>query len=158
MNSVGPNFGTNTNLYMKLIATKSENWDFFFTLCSINLKMISICGTRNTQPVFNLGPCVKKHLWCDIIESSIFLDGQFLARWIGRESPYITWPARSPDLTPPDFFFLVGFVKGQVYRTPVRHLSDLKEIIYTAFNNVTPQTLRNRCVEVQYLLDISPAT
>ncbi|KAJ4430987.1 hypothetical protein ANN_19580, partial [Periplaneta americana] len=33
-----------------------------------------------------------------------FLDEQFPARWIGRGSPYITWPARSPDLTPPDFF------------------------------------------------------
>ena len=33
-----------------------------------------------------------------------FLDGQFSARWIGREPLYVTWPARSPDLTPPDFF------------------------------------------------------
>ncbi|KAJ4442648.1 hypothetical protein ANN_04237 [Periplaneta americana] len=55
-----------------------------------------------------------------------FLDEQFPARWIGRGSPYITWPARSPDLTPPDFF-LWGFVKDQVYRTPVRDLADLQE-------------------------------
>ena len=33
-----------------------------------------------------------------------FLDQLFHARWIGRESPYIIWPPRSPDLTPPDFF------------------------------------------------------
>lgn len=86
-----------------------------------------------------------------------FLDEQFPARWIGRGSPYITWPARSPDLTPPDFF-LWGFVKDQVYRTPVRDLADLQERICTAVNNVTPQMLHNTWVEVEYRLDISRAT
>ena len=39
----------------------------------------------------------------------VFLDEQFTAIWIGRGSPpYITWPARSPEQTPPDFFFPVG--------------------------------------------------
>ncbi|KAJ4444436.1 hypothetical protein ANN_06228 [Periplaneta americana] len=34
-----------------------------------------------------------------------FLERTIPARWIGRRSPYIiAWPARSPDLTPPDFF------------------------------------------------------
>ena len=47
-----------------------------------------------------------------------FFDEQFPARWIRRESQYITWPARSPDITPPDFL-LWEFVKDQVYRTPV---------------------------------------
>ena len=61
-----------------------------------------------------------------------FLDKQFPARWIGRRSPYITWPARSPDLTPPDYFFLWGFIKDQVYRTPVCDLADIQEIIYAA--------------------------
>ncbi|KAJ4432019.1 hypothetical protein ANN_20633 [Periplaneta americana] len=84
-----------------------------------------------------------------------FLDEQFPARWIGRGSPYITWPARSPDLTPPDFF-LWGFVKDQVYRTPVRDLADLQERIYAAVNNVTPQMLHNTWVEVEYRLDILP--
>ena len=32
-----------------------------------------------------------------------FIDVQFRARWMGRSSPYITWPATSRDLTPPDF-------------------------------------------------------
>ena len=38
----------------------------------------------------------------------IFLEEQFPARSIGTGSQYITWPARKPDLTPPDFF-PVGF-------------------------------------------------
>ncbi|KAJ4439097.1 hypothetical protein ANN_15054 [Periplaneta americana] len=67
-----------------------------------------------------------------------FLDEQFPARWIGRGSPYITWPARSPDLTPPDF-----------------SCGDLQERIYAAVNNVTPQMLHNTWVEVEYRLDIS---
>ena len=52
-----------------------------------------------------------------------FFDEQFPARWIGRESPYITWPARSPDLTSPDFL-LWGIVTDQVYRTQIRDLAD----------------------------------
>ena len=40
-------------------------------------------------------------------------------------------------------FFLWGFVKEQVYGTPVRDLADLQERIYAAVNNVTPQTLHN---------------
>ena len=55
---------------MILIAAKRENWDFFI-LCSINLNMASISGTGDIQPVFNLDPCVMKHLWCDIADSSI---------------------------------------------------------------------------------------
>ena len=43
--------------------------------------------------------------------------------------PCITWPARSPNLTPPDFFFLWVFGKYQVYRTPVRGLENLQRII-----------------------------
>ena len=54
---------------MKPIATKSEHWEF--NLCSINLKVASISGTGNVQPILNLDPCVMKHLWCDTIDSSI---------------------------------------------------------------------------------------
>ena len=55
---------------MKPIATKSEYW-YFFPLCSIILNMASISGTGNVQQEFNLDPCVMKHLWCDIVESTI---------------------------------------------------------------------------------------
>jgi len=44
-----------------------------------------------------------------------YLNETFAGRWIGRgqEAP-IQWPARSPDLTPCDFF-LWGALKTQVY-------------------------------------------
>lgn len=44
------------------------------------------------------------------------LNDMFPNRWIGRNGP-VEWPARSPDLTPLDFF-LWGYVKDRVYRTP----------------------------------------
>ena len=81
-----------------------------------------------------------------------FLDKQFPARWIRRGSS-----ARSPDLIPPDFF-LWGFVKDQVYGTPVRDLADLQERIYAAVNNVTPQMFHNTHVEVKNRLDICHAS
>ena len=55
-----------------------------------------------------------------------------------RGFSYITWPVKSPDLTPFDFF-LRKFVKDRVYRAPVRELADLQDRIYAAVNNVTPQ-------------------
>lgn len=51
----------------------------------------------------------------------------FEEREIGRYGT-IHWPARSPDLTPMDFF-VWGWVKDQVYRQPVNSLHELKERI-----------------------------
>ena len=42
----------------------------------------------------------------------------------------------------------MGFVKDQVYKTPVHDLADLQERIYAAVNNVTPQMLHNTWVKV----------
>lgn len=38
------------------------------------------------------------------LETRALLDDAFDGRWIGRNSPYIPWPPRSPDLTPMDYF------------------------------------------------------
>lgn len=43
-----------------------------------------------------------------------FLNKKFPNRWIGRDSPFICWPARSPDLTPLDFF-VWGYLKQCLY-------------------------------------------
>lgn len=47
----------------------------------------------------------------------------FGERWIGRGGP-TSWPPRSPDLTPVDFF-LWGHMKNLVYETPVETEEDL---------------------------------
>lgn len=52
-----------------------------------------------------------------------YLNEVFPNRWIGRDGP-TPWPARSPDLTPLDFF-LWGYLKSKVYATPPQNLDDL---------------------------------
>ena len=52
-----------------------------------------------------------------------FLDQQFPNRWIGHGGA-VSWPPRSPDLTPLDFF-LWGHMKSLIYATPVESEEDL---------------------------------
>lgn len=54
-----------------------------------------------------------------------FLHRQFPDRWIGRgrDAP-VNWPARSPDITPMDFY-LWSFMKKEVYATPVETREEL---------------------------------
>lgn len=85
-----------------------------------------------------------------------FLDGMFPDRWIGRGGP-TPWPPRSPDMTPLDFF-LWGFVKDKVYRTPVTDIVDLRGRIYDAIELVTPEMLSRVWQEIEYRLDIARAT
>lgn len=56
-----------------------------------------------------------------------FLDLFFPNKWIGRGGP-IVWPPRSPDLTPLDFF-LWGFLKDRVFRTPPLNVVEMKNRI-----------------------------
>lgn len=52
-----------------------------------------------------------------------YLNVTFEQKWLGRGGP-VHWPARSPDLTPLDFF-LWGHMKQLVYSTPVESEMDL---------------------------------
>ena len=72
------------------------------------------------------------------------LDG----RWIGRRGA-IEWPARSPDLTPCDFF-LWGYLKNKVYGQRVRDIQHLKERITHFVNelNTDKELLRRVCRSV----------
>lgn len=69
------------------------------------------------------------------------LDEKFPNRWIGRNGPK-KWPARSPDLTKPDYF-LWGYIKNLVYLTPPTTPENMKERIVQAFHSITPDMLRN---------------
>lgn len=59
------------------------------------------------------------------------LDREFPNRWIGRASPAIQWPPRSPDLTPLDFY-LWGTLKNMVYSKPIRSREQLVEKVMEA--------------------------
>jgi len=69
------------------------------------------------------------------------LSQKFENRWIGRGGP-VHWPARSPDLTPLDFF-LWSTIKNYVYREQVHSREELHDKIVEAFANVTPEMVSN---------------
>lgn len=62
------------------------------------------------------------------------LDRTFPGRWIGRFGPHL-WPARSPDLTPLDFF-LWGFVKERVFSTQCETAEEMRVRITGAFEQL----------------------
>lgn len=80
------------------------------------------------------------------------LDATFGENWIGRNGP-VAWPARSPDLTPIDFFFW-GHLKSVVYETPVETDEELIARIMAASDAISTlpgvfervrQSLQRRC-------------
>ncbi|CAH0391520.1 unnamed protein product [Bemisia tabaci] len=69
-----------------------------------------------------------------------FLNNEFPQRWIGRRG-FIEWPARSPDLTPCDFF-LWGHLKSKVFETPPADIEELKQRITEECRKITPEMLQ----------------
>lgn len=67
-----------------------------------------------------------------------YLDEEYPGRWIGRRGP-VEWPARSPDLTPLDFF-LWGYLKSKVYSTAPDSIDVLKQRIVEECRAISPDT------------------
>ena len=84
------------------------------------------------------------------------LNETFPNRWIGRNGP-TPWSPRSPDITPLDFF-LWGYVKDRVCRTPVRDVKTLQSRIIEVLATVNEEMLENTWREIEYRLDILRAT
>lgn len=95
-----------------------------------------------------------------------YLNENYPGRWIGRRGS-VEWPARSPDLSPLDFF-LWGHLKSKIYATQPASIEELRERITLECQQITPDMLRNvrrrfeqnlyYCMEVngghfQHLLD-----
>lgn len=66
--------------------------------------------------------------------------------WIGTYGP-ILWPARSPDITPLDFF-VWGYIKDKVFQTAPENIEDIKTRIRNACEAITPEMLQNVMREV----------
>lgn len=83
-----------------------------------------------------------------------FLTNKFNNRWIGRSGP-VSWPPRSPDLNPCDFF-LWGYVKSLIYVTEIVNVEDLRQKIVAAFNKVRerPILFRNTRDSLRRRLDL----
>ena len=65
------------------------------------------------------------------------LNVTYPSRWIGRGRP-VPWSARSPDLTPLDYF-LWGSMKSMVYDTPVMSDENLIVRVNGAIESLTRQ-------------------
>lgn len=75
-----------------------------------------------------------------------WLNINYPRRWIGRGGP-AAWPARSPDLTPMDYF-VWGAVKQKVYEVPVDTLEDLRQRIVQACRELTPIQCRSATTSI----------
>lgn len=92
---------------------------------------------------------------CALIVKDV-LDDTFPGRWISRGES-ISLPARSPDITPLDFFSW-GFLKDTVYKIPVRYLQELRACITEVTAHVHMDILHRTWQEVEYSIDILCAT
>lgn len=63
-----------------------------------------------------------------------YLNQEFPERWIGRGGPQ-AWPARSPDLTPLDFY-LWGHMKTLVYATKVNSREELLQRVHATAESI----------------------
>ena len=79
----------------------------------------------------------------------------FGARWIGMTGP-TAWPARSPDLTCPDFF-VWGYMKSMVYETDIDSEDDLVARIVSAAAEVkkTPGIFGSMARRCTVCLDVN---
>ncbi len=77
---------------------------------------------------------------CHTAEATLaVLRGAFGNRLISRRTEFV-WPARSPDMTVPDFF-LWGYLKARVYRTQPQTLDELEDRIREEIANLSPVLL-----------------
>ena len=76
-----------------------------------------------------------------------YLNVLFPNRWIGRGGP-VAWPARSPDLTSPDFY-LWGYLKNVVYQEQPTDRENMKDRIRNACRAIPRQVLLNTVHEFQ---------
>ena len=68
------------------------------------------------------------------------LNEKFPNRWIGRGGR-VMWPARSPDLTPLDYF-LWGTLKDMVYKEEPTTLHDMQQRIIAACASISPDVIK----------------
>lgn len=69
-----------------------------------------------------------------------WLNERLPERWIGRRGP-VEWAARSPDLTPLDFY-LWGYVKQKVYMKQHKDLNELRSSITSVIKSIQPEVLK----------------
>jgi hypothetical protein len=88
------------------------------------------------------------------LEVRQWLSIKFPGRWIGRgggpgaAQPWIPWPQRCPDLTPPDFF-LWGYLKHKIYSDAPKTMAELKEKLHEHLEAIPLDMVRKACRTVR---------
>lgn len=80
------------------------------------------------------------------------LNRQFGDQWMGTHGP-ISWPARSPDLTPLDFYFW-GYLKTEVYKKQYDSVQELKDSLTTILYRIHPNKLSAATRSVQKRINL----
>ena len=93
------------------------------------------CLEPNTE---SIGPHQRIRTWRDGPKTS--RKQEHFPRNAAGQDRNITWPPRSPDLIPLDFY-LWGHIKSLVYVKNYENLTDLKNSISAAFQEVTQETV-----------------
>jgi hypothetical protein len=77
-------------------------------------------------------------------EVRMWLDNNFVEKWIGRNGP-VLWPPRSPDLNVCDYLW--GHMKQSVYSTPVHTQQELRERVKQILETIrnSPDIRRAQC-------------
>ena len=98
------------------------------------------------------------HFYLDVRR---WLNDVFPHRWIGwgvhEDLIFCPWPARSPNLTPCDYF-LWGYMKDKVFVPPPMSIPDLKNRITTVVETITPDMLIRVWQELDYRLHVCRVT
>jgi hypothetical protein len=99
------------------------------------------------KDAFTSSKTAHPSLYCGEVRE--YLNTHFPGRWIGRVAP-ISWPPRSPDLTPMDLF-LWRFVKDRVFvPTFPANVVELRTRIIAAVAEMTPEMLHRVWQEIHY--------
>ena len=106
-----------------------------------------ILSTNLPEDRYFMQDGARPHIYTPVIN---FLTSTFGTRTLG-EKLNIHWPARSPDVTPCDFF-LWGWLKDNLYkRYPIPDRQTLKtHILDILQNELTVQMCRNACRAVEH--------
>jgi hypothetical protein len=128
---------TKTRSLVSFFFQGSINGDNYLNMLRTEAIPALAAASGNSQP-FWMQDGAPAHYRTDV---RAYLDAQFPGRWIGRKGP-IARPARSPDLTPCDFF-LWGHIKHQVFLTEPRDIDDLKDRITRACRAISPIMCEN---------------
>ena len=81
-----------------------------------------------------------------------YLNIVFPNRWIGRRGA-IEWPARSPDLTPLDYF-LWGYLKSKIYVNRPQNIEQLKDRIREEIALISADTVLKVLNEFSLRIDL----